>query len=116
MRVKAVHVLDDMTDCWFLVGKPEVKDAYMIADLGWGVKPEPEFSKSPTLLIWLQRAGGVEGAMCSFKGNIKYDLKAYGPMGYSGTTHKLAQAMRDLTFEEIPLEIDLEEMDIKIEF
>jgi hypothetical protein len=103
MRVKTVKVLDDATEMWFLVGKPDQGDQEMLESVGW----EPDV----TLLVHIRSGGGVEACMSSFKGYIKYDLEEYGPMEASGTTVKLAKIIRDMLFEDIPVALDVRDYD-----
>ena len=99
MRVKTVKVLDDATEMWFLVGKPDLLDQGMLESVGW----EP----SVTLLVHIRSGGGAEACMSTFKGHIEYDLQEYGPLEVSGTTVKLAKITRDMLFEDIPMVLDV---------
>lgn len=101
MKVKTVKVLDDATEMWFLVGKPDSEDQEMLESIGWEL--------DVTLLVHLKGGGGVEGCMSPFDGLIEYDLQEYGPLEVSGTTVKLAKITRDMLFEDIPTVLDVRE-------
>lgn len=100
MKTKIIKVLDDATEMWFMIGKPEASDSKMLEETGWGSQPV-------TLLVNFRRAGGVEGCMSTFEGYIPYDLKVRGPLSVSGTTTKLARIIRYLPLEEIPDVLDV---------
>ena len=103
MRVKTVKVLDDATEMWFLVGKPDLLDQEMLESVGW--------ESDVTLLVHLRCGGGVEACMSTFNGFIEYDLQEYGPLKVSGTTIKLAEITHNMLFEDIPTVMDVRNYD-----
>lgn len=105
MKTKIVKILDVATTMWFLLGKPEESDSDWMRDIGWGGQPI-------NLLVHLVSGGGIEGCMSTFRGSIEYDLQTYGPLSLSGTTVKLAKAVRDLKFEELPAILDVRKNEI----
>ena len=102
MKLKTVRVLDEATEIFYLIGRPESSDHEMMESLGWGNQPV-------TLLVNLKRGGGVEGCMATFRGSIPYDLQEYGPLDVNGTTIKLAEIVHDMPYEDIPETLDVRE-------
>ena len=98
MRVKAIRVLDDMTDVWYLVGKPDESDKAWMKWAGWG--------PSVTLVVRPIGGGGAQAAISSF-GYAEGDLNEYDPIDISSTSVGLVEAVKGLCFEDLPELVDL---------
>lgn len=100
MRMKTVKVLDDATEVWYLIGRPEASDREMLERTGWDDQPV-------NLLVKILGGGGCESCISTFKGYIPYDIEEYGTISLDSTAIKLATIVRDLPFEEIPTVLDV---------
>jgi hypothetical protein len=99
MRIKAIHVLDDATDVYYLVGKPDENDEAWMRWAGWGM--------GITLIVRPIGGGGAQAAISSFGGNMEYDLTDKGPVDVNSTSLGLVEAVRDLDFDDLPELVDL---------
>lgn len=100
MRIKPVHVLDDMTDVWFLVGKMSGEDKEWMSWAGWG---GIDIYRSPTLIL-KPRADQTDAVISHF--NCPHiDLQEKG-IDVDHTVVSLVMAVRGASFEEILGEYD----------
>lgn len=100
MKIKPVHVLDDMTDVWYLVGKMEFSDIEWMRWAGWGIG---KLQESPTLI--LKPRASMTDAVISHFGCPEIDLQEKG-IDPDHTVMSLVLAVRNIPFEEILDEYD----------
>jgi len=95
MKIKAVHVLDDATDVWFLVGKTSEEDKEWMNWSGW--------DGSPTII--LKPRASMTDAVISHFGCPEIDLMEKG-IEPDHTVMSLVIAVRHIPFENIADEYD----------
>ena len=100
MKTKVIKVLDEMTEVFYLVGKPEPSDREMLERTGWG-------DQAVTLLVKILGGGGCEACLSTFKGYVPYDLENNGTITVDGTSIRLATIVRDISYKDIPETLDV---------
>ena len=98
MRIKAIHVLDDGTDVWYLVGKPDESDDEWMRATGWG---------GNITLIVHQVGGGFTQAAISHFSVPEIDLRERGNVDINHTSVGLVEAVKDLGFDDLSELVDL---------
>ena len=106
MKMKMVRVLDDSTDVYYLIGKPELADKPGLDWTGWEMKwKQWDKITSPTLIV-KPRSNTTTCAMSHFD-VPQIDLVERGNIEVDHTSVALTLVVRDLCFEEIPDTIDV---------
>ena len=95
MKIKPVHVLDDATEVWFLVGKTTPEDKEWMQWSGWGGQP--------TLIVKMRNE--MTQAVLSHFSCPEIDLQEKG-IDLDHTVLSLVLAVRNIPFEKIPDEYD----------
>ena len=99
MRIKPIHVLDDGTDVWFLVGKFDESDAEWARWAGWG------FNDVRPTLILKPRASMTSAAISDWDCPPVDIEEKLGSL--DGTVLGLVNAVKGLSFEALPELVDL---------